>query len=251
MIAATISVRYVTAMRIILYLTICGCLYLLSGCIHASVPHLPNTWNGTPTDMDVTIDRPGQARIQVIIGYGIFMDNHAALRLVCPGRQDIFWDPGGGYNVETAPHTRWNDLIIEDPPDLRTYLEFRKSTHYDDAVEVFEWDITTAQAIRLYDVLWNGTNAGHPAGRFSANTPGLFCSTAISDFLGRFATDIMTLEDKYFWPNELARVLYTQSPSRVMIFRVGKPPMVYVQPRKSSHARSSPSPEDATSPKPD
>ena len=251
MVAAASAVRIFTPMRIIFYLTLCVCLYLPAGCIHAPVPHLPSTWNGTPAGMDVTDGKPGQALIQVIIGYGIFMDNHAALRLVCPGRQDIFWDPGGGYNVETAPHTRWNDLIIEDPPDLKTYLEFRKNTHYDDAVEVFEWDITTSQALALYDVLWNGTNADHPAGRFGSDTPGLFCSTAISDFLGRFATDIMTLNDTYFWPNELARVLYTQSPNRVMIFRVGRPPMVYIQPRKASHAQSPPPPGDSASPKPD
>ena len=251
MIAAANAVRISTPVRIFIYLTMCGCLYLPAGCIHMPAPHLPSTWIGTPAGMEAIDDKSGQARIQIIIAYGTIVDNHAALRLVCPGRQDIFWDPGGGYNVETAPQTRWNDLIIEDPPDLKTYLEFRKNTHYDDAVEVFEWDITTSQARALYDVLWNGTGADHPAGRFGSDTPGLFCSTAISDFLGRFATDIMTVNDTYFWPNELARELYTQSPDRVMIFRAGRPPMVYIRPRKASHARSSPPSEDSASPKPE
>lgn len=213
-------------------------LFLITGCIHIPAPHLPQSWIGTPVDWDSLADDPGQAKLQIIIAYGQLVENHSALRLVCPDRQVIFWDPGGGYNAEKAPHTRWNDLIVEDPPDLKTYMKFRE-IHYDLAVEIFEWNLEIAQAKKMHDVLKNGTDNNHPAGIFRTNTLGLFCSTAVSDFLKRFATDIMTVPDTYFRPNKLARVLYSQSPDRVLIFRRNQQPLVYIQPPKTMRASPS------------
>jgi hypothetical protein len=221
-------------------ITACCCLVFLTGCTylpkpHRPTPHLPDAWSAVAADFTTIADRPEQARLQIIIAYGQLVDNHAALRLVGPRRPVLFWDPGGGYNKQTAPHTRWNDIIVEDPPDLQAYLAFRR-THYDAAVEVFEWHITAGQADELYDVLRYGTDADHPAGRFSSSTAGLFCSTAISDFLRRFAGDIMTVSDTYFWPNELAQALYTQSPDRVIVFRAADAPVIYRPPKSPSAA---------------
>ena len=204
-------------------------LLLFTGCVHLPAPHLPQSWNGTVADDRALIDPPNQAQLQIIIAYGQLVENHAALRLVSPGRQALFWDPGGGYNKQTAPHTRWNDLIVQDPPDLKTYLAFRR-TRFDSAVEVFEWIITAEQAEELYDVLQNGRDASDPSGAFRTSTMGLFCSVAISDFLNRFAGDILTVSDTYFWPNELAKVLYTQSPNRVIMIRPDNPLVIYQPP---------------------
>ncbi len=230
----------------------CCCLVLLLGCAylplpHRPAPHLPESWNAAAADFQTIADRPNKARLQIIIAYGQLVDNHAALRLVSPGRPVLFWDPGGGYNKQTAPHTRWNDLIVEDPPDLKTYLAFRR-THFDTAVEIFEWAITIEQAEALYDVLRHGRDGSDPPGAFTSQTVGLFCSQAISDFLGRFAGDIMTLSDTYFWPNELAQVLYTQSPSRVILFRAANPPVIYRPPPKDLQVSS---PPDDSSPSDD
>ena len=231
--------------------TACCCLVLLSGCAylpwpHLPAPHLPDSWTGSAADFYAIADRPNEARLQVIIAYGQLVDNHAALRLFGPERPVLFWDPGGGYNKQTAPHTRWNDIIVEDPPNLQTYLAFRR-THFDTAVEIFEWRITTEQATTLYDVLWNGTDSSHPEGIFRSETPGLFCSMAISDFLRRFARNIMTITDSHFWPNDLAQALYTQSPDRVIMFRSADSPVIY-RPSPSELQVSSP-PSDSKPPK--
>ncbi|KPJ76080.1 MAG: hypothetical protein AMJ54_12915 [Deltaproteobacteria bacterium SG8_13] len=220
-----------------------GCAYLPLP--HMPAPHLPESWTATAADFDAIADRTDEARLQVIIAYGQLVDNHAALRLVSPGHPVLFWDPGGGYNKQSAPRTRWNDIIIEDPPDLKTYLAFRR-THFDTAVEIFEWRITPGQANRLADVLRYGTDGSHPAGPFRSETVGLFCSEAISDFLGRFAGDIMTISETYFWPNELAKALYTQAPYRVIVFRSTDTPVIY-QPPSTAQPVLSPPPASAPS----
>jgi hypothetical protein len=89
-------------------------------------------------------------------------------------------------------------------------------------VEVFEWDLTLERAREMYEVLLNGTDKNHPAGRFTTPTMGGFCCVALSDFLHRFATQTMTVPKTFFFPHDLARVLYTQSPKRVLAFRRGK-----------------------------
>jgi hypothetical protein len=71
---------------------------------------------------------------------------------------------------------------------------------------------------------------------------GGFCCVALSDFLHRFATKIMTVRKSYFFPHDLARVLYTQSPKRVLAFRRGKQ-LIYVPPQ-TTLGDSSPSSTD-------
>jgi hypothetical protein len=48
------------------------------------------------------------------------------------------------------------------------------------------------------------------------------CNVSVSDFLHRFATKVMTVPRSYFFPYNLARVLNTQSPKRVLTFRRNK-----------------------------
>jgi len=162
-----------------------------------------------------------------------------ALRLVTPGKPDVFWDPGGGYGTGPGDDVRRKDLIVVDPPDLETYLPFRWE-NFDAAVEVFEWDLETEYAGKLYKILTQGTDENHPAGRFYTQSIGLMCSIAVSDFLNRFATELMDVPETFFWPHRLAQVLYTQSPDRVLVFRRREQPMVYIQPPDLKNVTHSP-----------
>ncbi len=194
---------------------------LLVGCVHALAPSRPNSWVHTPIDMKSVADPPDQPLLQVIIVYGPAWDHHSALRLICPSRPVLFWDPGGGYGVDLPEDVRSRDLIRINPPDLETYLQH--IWHFSSLeVEVFEWDLKPEEARELYDVLLNGTDKNHPSSRFTTTTIGLFCSVAISDFLHRFASKTLTVPKSFFLPEHLARVLYTQSPKRVLAFRRGK-----------------------------
>jgi hypothetical protein len=118
------------------------------------------------------------------------------------------------------------------PPDLETYLQH--IWHFSSVeVEVFEWDLKPEYARELYNVLLNGTGKNHPAGRFTTTTIGMFCTVSVSDFLHRFAGNILTVPKSFFFPHNLARVLYTQSPKRVLAFRRTKQ-IMFVPPRITS-----------------
>jgi hypothetical protein len=208
-------------------LLIFACLMIM-GCVHTPAPYRPSSWMNTPIDMKSVADNPNQPSLQVIIVYGPLWCHHSALRLVCPDRPVLFWDPGGSYGIFHQEDIRSKDLIRITPPDLETYLQF--AWNYSSVeVEVFEWDLMPENARELYDVLLNGTNKNHPAGKFSTTTMGGFCCVALSDFLHRFANKTVNVPKSFFFPHDLARVLYTQSPRRVLAFRRGKQVM-YVPP---------------------
>jgi hypothetical protein len=172
-------------------------------------------------DLKSVADPQNQPLLQVIIVYGPWWCHHSALRLVCPDRPVLFWDPGGAYGTHISMDVRSKDLIRIDPPDLETYLQF--AWRYSSVeVEVFEWDLTPEYAHELYNILTRGTDKTHPAGQFSTMTIGGFCSVNLSDFLRRFAEKAMTVPKSFFCPHSLARVLYTQSPKRVLSFRRDK-----------------------------
>ena len=218
-----------------LLLSIC----FLVGCVHSPARYRPDGWDHTPIDLKSVADAPDQPLLQVIIVYGPWWCHHSALRLVCPDRPVLFWDPGGSYGIFHQEEIRSRDLILKDPPDLEAYLQF--SWKYSSVeVEVFEWNLGLEHAYELYDVLSMGTNKNHPAGKFTTGTVGGFCCVALSDFLHRFASKIMIVPKSYFFPHDLARVLYTQSPKRILAFRRGKQ-LIYVPPRiASDDTRSSP-----------
>ena len=202
------------------------------GCVHGPARYRPASWDNTRFDLKAIADNPNQPLLQVIIVYGPWWCHHSALRLACSDRPVLFWDPGGSYGTFHQEEIRSRDLIRKDPPDLQAYLQF--TWNYSSVeVEVFEWDLGLEYAHELYDVLSNGTDKNHPAGRFTTTTMGGFCCVALSDFLHRFAAKIMTVPKSYFFPHDLARVLYTQSPKRVLAFRRGKQ-LIYVPPRMTS-----------------
>jgi len=194
---------------------------LVTACVHAPAPYRPTSWVNAPIDMKSVVDNPNQPLLQVIIVYGPWWDHHSALRLVCPDRPVLFWDPGGSYGTTLPEDVRSKDLIRINPPDLEMYLQHVWNFSSVE-VEVFEWDLKLEYARELYNVLFNGTDKNHPAGRFTTTTMGGFCCVSLSDFLHRFATKTMTVPRSFFFPHDLARVLYTQSPKRVLAFRRGK-----------------------------
>jgi hypothetical protein len=212
---------------------------LIMGCFHAPAPYRPRSWIATPIDMKSIADSPNQPLLQVIIVYGPAWSHHTALRLVCPGRPVLFWDPGGSYGISNPEEVRSKDLIRINPPDLEMYLQFAWK-HSSKEVEVFEWNLTPTRALELYDVLLHGTEKDHPAGRFTTFTIGLFCSAAVSDFLHRFATKEMNVQKSFFFPEDLARVLYTQSPKRVLAFRRGNVQKIYIPPQITSSDKKAP-----------
>ena len=194
---------------------------LLMGCLHAPGAYRPDNWVNHRIDLKSTADHPNQPLLQVIIVYGPWWCHHSALRLVSPDQPVLFWDPGGAYGTHISLDVRSKDLILIDPPDLETYLQF--AWRYSSVeVEVFEWDMSPEDAHELYDILIRGTDKTHPAGKFSTMTMGGFCSVNLSDFLRRFAGKTMIVPKSYFCPHNLARVLYTQSPRRVLVFRRDK-----------------------------
>jgi hypothetical protein len=209
----------------------------LGGCVTTPAPFLPATWVSRPADLLPVAAAPGQGRLQVLIAYGGMMSSHSAVRLETADRRVVFWDPAGDYGrsyLDLDP--RWGtfpvdlprprDLLLPDPPDLETYLRFRWAME-DTGVEVFEWDLDAGAAETLREVLLNGTNGTHPAGRFTTLSWPAFCAVSVSDFLGRFAAPAVRLEGRHFFPHNLARELYGQAPSRVRIFRPDEAPRVY------------------------
>jgi hypothetical protein len=207
---------------------------LLMGCIHAPAPYRPSNWQNAPIDMKSVADPPGQPLLQVIIVYERWWSSHTALRLVYPGQPVLFWDPAGGYGVDlpevvkSKDVKRSKDLILINSPDLETYLEYVWQFSGVE-VEVFEWNLKPEDVAELYGILLTGTDKNHPAGRFTTKTWEFFCAVEVSDFLNRFAGKTLTVPKSFFLPEDLAWVLYTQSPKRVLALRRGEQ-IVYVPP---------------------
>jgi len=202
--------------RSILILLLCA--GLSAGCFHAPAHYRPQGWIGHPIDIKSVAPLPDQPLLQIVIVYGPAWGHHSALRLVCQDRPVLFWDPGGGYGTSDPEVVRERDLIHINAPDLEKYLQFTWQ-HNTVEVEVFEWNLTQAQAVELYEVLMNGSDKNHGLGRFKTSTMGGFCTRRLSDFLHRFAAKIMVVPKSFLLPEDLARVLYSQSPQRILSFR--------------------------------
>jgi hypothetical protein len=228
----------VKTLRIHFIVTLLLFAFLLVGCFHAPGAYRPDNWVNNRIDLKSVADNPNQPLLQVIIVYGPWWCHHSALRLVSPGQPVLFWDPGGAYGTHLSLDVRSKDLIRINPPDLETYLQF--GWRYSSVeVEVFEWDVSSEDAHELYNILINGTDKTHPAGKFTTMTIGGFCSVNLSDFLHRFASKIMIVPKSFFLPHNLARVLYTQSPKRVLVFRRDKQ-IMYVPPGIASGLSKAP-----------
>jgi hypothetical protein len=126
-----------------------------TGCVHRPSPYMPEDWPRYPAAVESLAGHAETPRLQVIIGYFAWWPNHTALRLVAPDRPVLFWDPGGGYGLEPPRRERIRDVIVEGAPNIPTYLPFRWYNN-DALIEIFEWRLANAEALRLHHILLAG-----------------------------------------------------------------------------------------------
>lgn len=167
---------------------------------------------------------PPRGKLQIIIAYGDIFSKHSALRIDCPGRNPLFWDPGGSYrDLENDPPTnRRREDIVEPAPAWQLYSTYR----YDRARErrqlVFIWHIPVAQAQRIHDELARRGRAFPDRDAFPTDiTPG-FCTLALTDFLTHYAAEQTGLDGMFLIPGSLGRYLWDRLPDRVEVYEMGK-----------------------------
>jgi hypothetical protein len=198
-------------------------------CAHFPAPYRPADWPRITSAVQALTDPPLEAKLQVFIVYGLLWCHHSAVRLTVPGHSVVFWDPGGSYGVPEPDIVRERDLILARPPDIDAYLKYIWSRSSQE-LEIFEWPLPASDAEKLRQVLMNGTDKDHPAGPFKTHTLAGRCSLAVSDFLHRFGGKVVSVPRTYFFPHDLARRLYTQSPKRILVFRRDQLPEVIIPP---------------------
>ena len=227
---------YFDTKKILIVLFLFGVSINAGCCFHSSYPPmLPGGWNANECDPKSLDDKPGQAKLHVMVMYHKNSCKHTALRLFCPSKGPLFWDPAGAFATQirylgpAARHhrefatkrymdaKRTDDVMSEKVPTLNQYMDWRKAinTH---AVEIFEFNLTDSEAEELYTILHYGTKRSHPKGRFSTKAIGLTCGLSVARFLHRFAEDIVEV-DTVFFPHNLAKQLYNEKPDRVVIYR--------------------------------
>ncbi len=160
--------------------------------------------------------------------YSGITSSHSALRILKTDGHQVFWDPAGDFArfeypsqydhlPSQAKPRRVRDIIVENPPDLPTFLRWRWEVA-DTSVEVFEWNVTDHQAERLSQILLTGKTDPWQGAPFSSSTWPAFCTVTTSEFLARFGSPEVQISDWYFFPHSLAEALYQQSPDRVIVF---------------------------------
>lgn len=131
-------------------------------------------------------------------------------------------------------------MIVEGAPDIPTYLPFRWYNN-DALIEIFEWRLSGAEALRLHHILMAGAGiAPDPAIDFDTDTPGFFCASAISEFLHRFGAPTIRLEGQTVSPARLSRYLYRQHPDRVLLFYRRDRPGLQVMKHPTSESTGGP-----------
>lgn len=206
---------------------------LLSGCLSSAQPNPPKNWTRAAVEAGQSL-QSGGAKLQVIVTYDASYSTHTALRLADRSQRALFWDPAGRYG-ETSDGTlashikRVNDLIVENEPTLEMYWQSSVNAS-DTAMEVFEWDLSDPQALRLRKTLLRGSGLEEGRKEFQTKTIKPFCSFAISEFLQISDEDPVSLERTYWLPHGLAEALYRSDPSRVIIFRRGRKATIYTHP---------------------
>ncbi len=180
------------------------------------------------SDQDTGLSKGGGGVLQVIVCYGAFFSNHTALRLTCPGRADVFWDPGGTYGEDDLAMGRRRDLILGRGLTIERWWAYRRDGCNEPIMAVYEWDVTNGLAVRLRGVLVEGVDPVDPTVGFYCDAGAWMCCVSICEFLDRFTGGLVVVPKRWVLPLNLGRHLWTQGPSRVRIFRVGRGSTVYV-----------------------
>jgi len=207
-----------------LWMNIGGTLFL-TGCIPYG-PSPPAGWMARPVRQPESLfnDHPREGSLfQLLIGYKRFM-GHSALRLVGPGDERLFWDPGGRYG-EAGERQRQKDVIVgKDVPDIMDYAYFRYTAkpHLETEFTVMEWVIPDQTAASMRRVLVEGGDR-KPSGdmpperKFQTDVPAMFCAVAMSHFLMRYGRGGLTVSKSYAYPHDLVIDLWRNHPPRRVI----------------------------------
>lgn len=172
--------------------------------------------------------------MQVFICYGWMTSNHACMRLEGPGKQSLYWDPGGGYGQNDPNIPTKHDLLLDDDAlTVEQLWDYRANGCNEPAMLMFEWNLTQEQARTRRHILIHGQTKNDPQGSFDSDAPGGFCSMAVSSYLRRFSSDNISLGRRWFWPHNLAKQLWRNKPDRVLLFERNKPAVVYVASEKT------------------
>ncbi len=204
-------------------------------CFHrSSVPMLPKAWYGNECDAKSLDDDTEQAKLHIFIMYRGMICSHVALRVYCPSKGSLFWDPAGGFGIPDnyvdpplqdshfdiladLSSVRENDVIIKRAPSINQYLAWRKYIQTS-GVEIFEFNLSDDDAEKLWMILRYGTNRSHPKGAFHTNTFGGMCGSVVAKFLHRFAEDIVNV-NTVLYPHNLSKQLYKEYPDRVIVYQ--------------------------------
>ena len=207
--------------KIILVLTV----FFLSGCLHLAAPHAPENWkkNSTIVEPSVLEDDPDKAVLQVLIMSGPIHCAHTALRLYCPGKGPLFWDPAGGYGREEDYPTverRYDVFVNNLAPTLNDYLKFRVFLPTA-TTEIFQWSPDAKTVCGYYDTLANEGLTHRDKSFFNTTSKGVHCNLSVSQFLRDHAEGFSGVEKKFF-PHDLSDRLYKLKPEKVYIFKKEK-----------------------------
>lgn len=171
-----------------------------------------------------------EPKIQILVTRGPFYFTHSAIRIQ-NNERILFWDPSGSYGGEEHAlyfkehplplnFEKKNSLIIHGIPDLELYWLFAQFTD-DTGMEVFEWSLTNKVATHFQSVLLAGAEEGENQYDFKSQDIVLLCSSALSRFVIRFVSDVVPLDETFFFPDSLAHKLYTLNPDRIILFEKG------------------------------
>jgi hypothetical protein len=190
---------------------------MLTGC-HGGMA-IPGTW--TPASL-VDVNNSESGRMQVILCFGPVFSNHSVLRLECPDRPPLLWDPGGMYGTSDPTIERVRDVVHTNVPTAQQFWAYRRDACGEEFHYIYEWDLDEASAKAKYDVLLGQTDD------FETGSAGGMCCKAICSFLNRYASDQVTVPANWTFPHDLGRHLFTQPVDRLRVFRKGETQKVYV-----------------------
>lgn len=200
----------------------------LAGCI-PSGPRAPAGWATTVIESPAELftDDVGDGSLfQLLIGYRRVL-GHSAIRLVGPGDQKVFWDPGGGYGKLKGIERDGDVILDDDVPDIMSYMDhrYREIPLLETEFTVMEWHIKGRSAQAMREVLIDGwspiqTGGIEPEKKFDNNVPTMACATAMSRFLRDHGQGEVAVTKVHVYPHDiLYEVWRSHPPVRVISFK--------------------------------
>lgn len=198
--------------------------------------HRTNTLHTDPTPHAQGNGDQAIGTLQIIICYGTVLSNHTVLRLTSPGKEPLFWDPGGTYKQDDPAYARRHDVLTNNAPSIDEWWRYRRDGCREPVMEVYRWSIDAERASRFHDILTEYADPNDPTQTFEPDAGGLQCCKRVSEFMMRFADGRPGVTKKYFWPHELGEHLWGQKPDDVTVYRADGPVTIYRHGRASAVA---------------